>query len=86
MRKIVPVTMFSGREPARLSVLQKWVIENKVTEIEMSEDQFWNFVSVQPIAEKPWATYMGRLLHVSDMPTESQKCLGLFDKRTPGTI
>src|ERR1700730_11489542 len=86
MRKIVPVTMFSGREPARLSVLQKWVLENAVTEIEMSEQQFWNFVSVQPVAEKPWTTYMGRLLHVSDMPTDSQKCLGLFDKRTPGTI
>jgi len=52
----------------------------------MNERQFWNFVSVQPVAEKPWTTYMGRLLHVSDMPTDSQKCLGLFDKRTPGTI
>jgi hypothetical protein len=52
----------------------------------MNERQFWNFVSVQPIAEKPWTTYMGRLLHVSDMPTDSQKCLGLFDKRSPGAI
>ena len=86
MRKVLPATMFTGREPARLSVLQKWVLENAVTEIEMNEQQFWNFVSVQPVAEKPWSTFMGRMLHVSDMPTESQKCLGLFDKRTPGTI
>jgi hypothetical protein len=86
MRKTIPGTMFAGKEAARLSVLQRWVLENAVTEIEMNEQQFWNFVSVQPVAEKPWTTYMGRLLHVSDMPTVSQKCLGLFDKRTPGTI
>jgi hypothetical protein len=86
MRKTIPETMFGGREPARLSLLQNWVLENAVTEIEMNERQFWNFVSVQPVAEKPWTTYMGRLLHVSDMPTDSQKCLGIFDKRTPGNI
>jgi hypothetical protein len=78
--------MFAAKEAARLTVLQNWVLENAVTEIEMNERQFWNFVSVQPIAEKPWTTYMGRLLHVSDMPLDSQKCLGLFDKRTPGNI
>jgi hypothetical protein len=86
MRKTLPATMFVAREQSRLSLLQDWVLQHAVTEIEMNERQFWNFVSVQPIAEKPWTTYMGRLLHVSDMPTDSQKCLGLFDKRTPGTI
>jgi hypothetical protein len=86
MRKAIPASMFAGKDAARLSVLQNWVLENAVTEIEMNERQFWNFVSVQPIAEKPWTTYMGRLLHVSDMPLDSQKCLGLFDKRTPGNI
>jgi hypothetical protein len=86
MRKTIPETMFAGRETARLSLLQNWVLENAVTEIEMNERQFWNFVSVQPVAEKPWTTYMGRMLHVSDMPTDSQKCLGIFDKRTPGNI
>jgi hypothetical protein len=75
-----------AREQSRLSLLQNWVLENAVTEIEMNERQFWNFVSVQPVAEKPWTTYMGRVLHVSDMPVDSQKCLGLFDKRAPGTI
>jgi hypothetical protein len=78
--------MFMAREQSRLSLLQNWVLENAVTEIEMNERQFWNFVSVQPVAEKPWTTYMGRVLHVSDMPVDSQKCLGLFDKRAPGTI
>jgi hypothetical protein len=86
MRKAIPATMFTGKEAARLSVLQQWVLEQGVTEIEMNERQFWNFVSIQPVAEKPWTTYMGRLLHVSDMPLDSQKRLGLFDKRTPGAI
>ena len=86
MRKTIPETMFAGREQPRLSVLQSWVIANGVTEIEMNERQFWSFVSVQPLAEKPWATFMGRLLHVSDMPAEVQKCLGLFDKRNAAAI
>jgi hypothetical protein len=86
MRKTIPAAMFAVRDQSRLALLQDWVLQHAVTEIEMNERQFWNFVSVQPIAEKPWTTYMGRLLHVSDMPTDSQKCLGLFDKRTPGTI
>jgi hypothetical protein len=86
MRKALPVTMFADHEQARLSLLQDWVLENAVTEIEMSERQFWNFVSFQPVAEKPWTTYMGRLLHVSDMPTDSQKCLGIFDRRSVGAI
>jgi hypothetical protein len=86
MRKAIPVTMFAGKEAARLSVLQKWVLENGVTEIEMTELQFWNFVTAQPVAEKPWATFMGRLLHVSDMPEDCQKRLGLFDKRAVGAI
>jgi hypothetical protein len=51
--------VFAGKETARLSVLQQWVLEQGVTEIEMNERQFWNFVSVQPIAERPWTTYMG---------------------------
>lgn len=62
------------------------MIENAVTEIEMSERQFWSFVSVQPLAEKPWTSYMGRLIHVVDMPEESQKRLGIFDKRTVSSI
>jgi hypothetical protein len=86
MRKTIPETMFAGKDSVRLTLLQDWVLQHAVTEIEMNERQFWNFVSAQPLAEKPWTTYMGRMLHVSDMPTESQKCLGLFDKRTPGTI
>jgi hypothetical protein len=86
VRKTIPETMFTGREQPRLSALQNWVLENSVTEIEMNERQFWTFASIQPVAEKPWTTFMGRLLHVSDMPTESQKRLGLFDKRTAGAI
>jgi hypothetical protein len=86
MRKAIPETMFAGRDQPRLSALQSWVLEHRVTEIEMNERQFWSFVSVQPLAEKPWTSYMGRLLHVIDMPEDSQKRLGLFDKRGAGTI
>jgi hypothetical protein len=62
------------------------VLDQEVTEIEMSEKQFWNFASLQPPAEKPWVTFMGRPLHVPNMPEGSQKCLGIDDKRLPGVI
>jgi len=40
---------------------------------------------VQPLAEKPWATYMGRPISVPDMPEGSQRQLGLYERR-PGQI
>ena len=52
----------------------------------MSERQFWNFASLQPPAEKPWVTFMGRPLLVPNMPEGAQKCLGINDKRLPGVI
>jgi hypothetical protein len=86
MRKALPDTMFTDPERSRLSMLRTWVLDNAVTEIEMKELQFWNFAQLQPLAEKPWATFMGRMITVPDMPVEAQKNLGIFDKRTPGTI
>jgi hypothetical protein len=86
MRKSIPDFMFTDREQVRLSTLNKWVLDNGVTEIVMTERQFWNFVTVQPLAEKPWTSFMGRLLCVPDMPENSQRHLGLFDKRAPGQI
>src|SRR3954447_8575485 len=80
MRKPVPDTMFSDREPVRLSALSTWVLDHGVTEIVMTERQFWKFVTIQPAAEKPWTTFMGRSLSVPDMPESSQRCLGLFNK------
>jgi hypothetical protein len=85
MRKSVPETMFGDRDQARLSMLQNWILDHGVTEIVMTERQFWKFVSVQPVAEKPWATFMGRAISVPDMPEASQKHLGLFE-RQPGQI
>ena len=87
MRKAVPETMFtdSDQQP-RLTTLRNWVLEHEVTEIEMNERQFWNFVSVQPLAEKPWTSFMGRSINVPDMPERSQKHLGLFDNQGPGHI
>jgi len=86
MKKALPVTMFNDPERSRLSMLRTWVLENAVTEIEMKEQQFWNFAQLQPIAEKPWVTFMGRMICVPDMPVEAQKFLGIFDRRNPGAI
>jgi len=86
MRKVLPAAMFDDPERSRLSMLRTWVLDNAVTEIEMKERQFWNFAHLQPIAEKPWVTFMGRAIFVPDMPIEAQKHLGIFDKRNPGAI
>jgi hypothetical protein len=86
MRKILPTTLFSNSEGSRLTMLRTWVLDNEVSEIEMNERQFWNFASLQPVAEKPWATFMGRVICVPDMPIDAQKHLGIFDKRSPGAI
>jgi hypothetical protein len=60
MKKSMPETMFSDREQVRLSALNNWVLDQGVTEIVMTERQFWKFVTVQPFAEKPCTTFMGR--------------------------
>ena len=86
MRKALPDMMFTDPERSRLSVLRSWVLDHAVTEIEMKEQQFWNFAQLQPVAEKPWTTFMGRVICVPDMPVDAQKQLGIFDKRTPGAI
>ena len=87
MKKSIPEMMFTDREQqGRLSALSSWVLDHGVTEIVMTERQFWKFVTLQPLAEKPWTTFMGRLLSIPDMPESSQKQLGLFDKRGPGQI
>jgi hypothetical protein len=86
MKKSIPDSMFTDRDQVRLSMLQGWVLDHGVTEIVMTERQFWRFVSAQPVAEKPWATYMGRIISVPDMPEASQRHLGLFDRRLPGQI
>ena len=85
--------VFSGIQPTGeihlgnyLGALRNWVLEQSVTEIEMSERQFWNFALLQPPAEKPWTTFMGRPLCVPGMPEAAQKCLGIFDTRRPGVI
>lgn len=86
MRKAIPPMMFSDTEQARMTSLRNWVLEQGVTEIEMSEKQFWTFAALQPVAEKPWVTFMGRQLRVPAMPEEAQKCLGIQDKAGPGSI
>jgi hypothetical protein len=85
MKKTLPEKMFAD-EQSRLSVLRAWVLEQNVTEIEMNERQFWNLAALQPAAEKPWITFMGRPLRVSDMPADVQKCLGIHDRTRPGAI
>ena len=87
MKKALPEHMFSesDKQP-RITTLRNWVLDQKVTEIEMTEQQFWNFALLQPVAEKPWTTFMGRALRVPDMPEDAQKCLGIYDKVGPGSI
>ena len=86
MRKSVPVTMFVDPDQCRFTLLRNWVLENAVTQIGMNERQFWNLAGLQPVAEKPWTTFMGRPIIVSDMPEDAQKCLGIYDKQGPGVI
>ena len=86
MRKALPEKMFADPGQSRLTVLRDWVLDHEVTEIEMSERQFWNFAQLQPLAEKPWVTFMGRTVSVPNMPEGAQKCLGIFDKGRPGII
>jgi hypothetical protein len=86
MRKTLPETMFRDAEQSRLTMLRSWVLDYEVTEIQMNERQFWNFANLQPVAEKPWVTFMGRVICVPDMPIDAQKHLGIFDKRSPGAI
>jgi hypothetical protein len=85
MRKSLPALMFVDAEQSRLTMLRNWVLENAVTEISMNERQFWNFAGLQPVAEKPWTTFMGRPIFVPDMPVAAQRCLGVFDPKSAGT-
>ncbi len=86
VRKSLPDLMFSTPEQSRLNTLRNWVLENAVTQIGMNERQFWNLAGLQPVAEKPWATFMGRPIIVTDMPEDAQKCLGVYDRSGPGVI
>ncbi len=86
LRKALSDAMFNDPEQARFSQLRAWVLENGVTQIVMKERQFWIFAGLQPVAEKPWSTFMGRPIIVSDMPEEAQKSLGVFDRSGPGVI
>jgi hypothetical protein len=86
MRKALPDTMLTGKDQPRLSMLSNWVLDHQVTEIVMTERQFWNFVQLQPVAEKPWMTFMGRRLRVPGMPESAQKTLGLFDESAPAAV
>lgn len=85
MKKVLPERMFVDAQ-SRMSVLRDWVLNEDVTEIEMNERQFWNFAALQPVAEKPWVTFMGRPLRVSNMPVDAQKRLGIHDPQGPGAI
>ena len=40
MKKALPEKMFFDVEQSRLSILRSWVLEQDVTEIEMTERQF----------------------------------------------
>lgn len=77
MMKALPDGMFMDPDQTRFNLLRNWILDNGVTEVSMNERQFWNFVHLQPSAEKPWISFMGRTITVRDMPDEVQKRLGL---------
>jgi len=79
-------TMFTDPERSRLTMLRSWALDHEVSEIEMTERQFWIFAQLQPVAEKPWTTFMGRVICVPDMPIEVQKQLRILHGRIPGAI
>jgi hypothetical protein len=81
MMRALPEGMFIEQEQTRFSVLRNWILSNEVTEITMKERQFWNFVHLQPSAEKPWTSYMGRAITVVDMPDEVRLRLGFPGER-----
>jgi hypothetical protein len=85
MRSTLPALMFTNPDQSRLTILRTWVLDNAVTEISMNERQFWILAALQPLAEKPWTTFMGRRIFVPDMPVDAQKCLGIFDQDTVDT-
>jgi len=64
---------------------EDWTIILQVFEAP-KEQQLWNFSQLQPLGEKPWTTFMGRMIRVADMPVDAQKQLGIFDSRNPGAI
>jgi len=82
VKKVLSDQMFTTPENSRLTMLRTWVLDNQVTAIVMNERQFWNFAALQPVAEKPWATFMGRAINVPDMPEDAQRHLGIFDKNS----
>jgi hypothetical protein len=86
MRKPLPSSMFVDQEQSRLGALRSWVLDQEVTEISMTERQFWVFAALQPLAEKPWTTFMGRPVYVPDMPDKAKRCLGLVDRSGQGVI
>ena len=86
MKKALPAGMLGDAEQARFSVVRNWVLEQAVTEIEMTERQFWTFAQLQPAAEKPWTTFMGRPLRVPEMPESAQRSLGIMDRTGPAAI
>jgi hypothetical protein len=42
VKKSIPDTMFTDRDQVRLSAFSNWVLDHGVTEIVMTERQFWN--------------------------------------------
>ena len=62
---------------SEMTVLQATGVES---EMELA------FAGLQPLAEKPWVTFMGRQVRVPNMPEGAQKCLGVFDPQRPGVI
>lgn len=57
-----------------LKGFSEWVTENKPKEIEMTENQFWNFTALQPLPyeERYWTTFHGIPIRCPEMTEEQQ--------------
>jgi hypothetical protein len=57
-----------------LRALAAWTDENKPEEIEMTEKQFWNFTTLQPLPmeERYWNTFHGIPLRCPEMSVAQQ--------------
>ncbi len=83
MKKSIPDTMFTDREQIRLSQLQNWILDHGVTEIVMTERQFWKFASVQPVAEKPWDDTSWAARSASRICRKAARSTGLVTSGSP---
>ena len=75
MRKALPDKMFLDGQ-SRLSLLAQLGARQRRHRDRHEREAVWNFAQLQPVSEKPWITFMGRTIRVTDMPEAARLSLG----------